>query len=163
MCRATLWTPRAQRRAEVLRQVEAVETLMDKILGQLDTKCLCRAAGANRAWDQAASADSLWRAICSREGQSLLLALKARRGCTRSLKQLYIQRLLCGDATMPPAVRRAPPTELEDEILEEEELLRDEVRFPVSDFEVRVEVYVVPPEGSRTRSRGPRGRRRGSR
>ena len=64
---------RAQRRAEVLRQVEAVETLMDKVLGQLDTKCLCRAAGANRAWEQAASADSLWRAICSREGQSLLL------------------------------------------------------------------------------------------
>ena len=47
---------RAQRRAEVLRQVEAVETLMDKVLGQLDTKCLCRAAGANRAWEQAASA-----------------------------------------------------------------------------------------------------------
>eukprot|EP01045_Picozoa_sp_COSAG04_P004370 COSAG04_NODE_188_length_20978_cov_7.733225_18_plen_381_part_00 len=130
---------RAQRRTEVLRQVEAVETLMDKVLGQLDTKSLCRAAGANRAWRDAAGADSLWRAICSREGQSLLPELKARRECSRTLKQLYIQRLLCGDGTMPPAIRRTPPAAAPEAM--------PETRFRVSDFEVRVEVYLLPPPG----------------
>ena len=79
----------------IWQRIESQDGLRATIFKQIDkAKDLARTGAVCRAWRQSASEDTLWKDVCSRSSNPLLVpVLKSRPsiGCTPSWKQIYAQ------------------------------------------------------------------------
>ena len=72
--------------------------LLSRITSHLSVRELEPASLARRSWRDATRSDETWRAICERQATQwpMLKLLQARPGCTRTWRQLFIQKHVSG-------------------------------------------------------------------